>query len=144
MDKSRAALFCYSNQLFSRERIEQELQFQQKLLKNYADTHAFEVFGSYHCVGLDQMNLTDPVIFHMLQDAKRGDFDIILLERFEPFITCFFNDFPLIRLFFIAEKKQILLDNKNSILFKESPVPFSGGAVYIREDINTYQRSFGF
>ncbi|WP_020072497.1 recombinase family protein [Faecalispora sporosphaeroides] len=144
MDKYRAALFCYINQLCSRENVEQELQHQQNLLERYANIHGIAVFTSYLYIGSDRINLNDPVISDMLQDAKRGDFDIILSKHFEPFMTFFSIDLPFIRLFSVTEKKQIELGKKDIVQLDENPIPVFGAAVYIREGTSTYQRTFRF
>lgn len=133
MDKTRAVLYCHADSALSTETAEQELRRQQELLERYADTHGMELTASYLHVGLASLDLDDPVLRHMLQDAKGQDLDIILVERFELFPECAPENIPPICLHSAEENRRIVIGESFSPLFDAVTELPSGGAVYFRD-----------
>lgn len=144
MVKYKAALYCHADRKLPQEKLEQELRRQQALLESYADTHEIELSACYLHAGPEYLDLNELVLLHMLQAAKRKEFDMILLECFERFPVCSPENIPPLRLFSVAENRLIEIGKGNASVFDESPELPAGAAVYIRDGSRAYQWNLRF
>ena len=93
-----------------------------------------ELISCYLHIGASRLDLNDHVTLHMLQDAKRRAYDVILLERFEVFPKCSPADIPPVRLFSVTEDRMIEIGESDAPFLVEEPKHPPAVAVYTRYD----------
>ena len=133
MQRITAAIFCHTDRMRSGAQMEQELARQFRLLDAYCHANEIEVVSCYFHVGGAVLDPQESVILDMLRAARRGEFQWIVLERFDRFPRCAQEDIPTLCLHSMREGRQKKLGRCKDPIFNDMPARPEKVMVYLRD-----------
>ena len=77
--EKKVAIYCRVDKGGDPEMVKHILWLQEKHLTDFASAHGYSVFKVYSDIGYAGHDLTRPEFMQMLNDAKEGTFDAVLV-----------------------------------------------------------------